>query len=244
MGNFYIQKDCGLQLKEVDEAKRFVAGYLSAFGNVDSDRDMIMPGAYRKTVAERGPSGSNRIKYLWQHDSWKPIGNFTKLQEDSTGLYFEAEVVSTTWGDDAMKLIAGGVLNEHSVGYQVIKENRLEEYTELIELKLWEGSVVTWGANDRTPFTEIKAMSKEQVEAKLAAFNRKHEAIVAQLRKGSLTNETYEQLEVYLKQIQQQYNDMALAAAAEESQQKNGEPLTEAQTWAAIADCEWGDLNF
>lgn len=238
MGNFFKEKTCTLQLKEVDVNKRFVAGYLSAFGNVDTYGDMVMPGAFTKTIAERGPSGSNRIKYLWQHDSRKPVGKFTLLKEDSVGLYFEADMSEASAGKDAMTLIKEGILNEHSIGYRSIQERRVEtkDYTELQELQLWEGSVVTWGANDQTPFTMVKSATPEEAAKMLVAWNAKHDAIVSMLRKGSLTDETYDQLDIYLKQIQQQYNDLALIApAAGKAREDADEPHDGVKLFAGLS---------
>ena len=62
------------EIKGADEKKGIVEGYASIFGNIDSDKDMIMPGAFSKTITERGPgSAKPRIKHLWQHNSWPNI---------------------------------------------------------------------------------------------------------------------------------------------------------------------------
>jgi len=60
-------------VKDIDPKGRIVTGYYSAFGNVDSDDDVILPGAFERTLRERGPEGKNRIMHLWQHDPWRPL---------------------------------------------------------------------------------------------------------------------------------------------------------------------------
>ena len=64
------------ELKDLDLKAREVAMYVSSFGTIDSDNDMIMPGAFSKSIAERGPeSESNRrIAFLRHHDWEKQIG--------------------------------------------------------------------------------------------------------------------------------------------------------------------------
>ena len=42
-----------------------VEGYASLFGEIDQARDMVMPGAFTKTLAQRG---LRRIPMLFQHD--------------------------------------------------------------------------------------------------------------------------------------------------------------------------------
>jgi uncharacterized protein len=64
------------------------------------------------------------IAYLWQHDTYKPLGKLMVLREDNFGLYFEAKMSDTTWGEDALKLYRDGVITQHSIGYQVIKVGR------------------------------------------------------------------------------------------------------------------------
>ena len=62
-------------LKDIDATGRTVQFYGSAFGNEDSDGDIIMPGAYTKTILENGPgSRQPRIKHLQQHDPRRILG--------------------------------------------------------------------------------------------------------------------------------------------------------------------------
>ena len=72
-------KNANAQFKDIDEAKGLVSGYLSVFDNVDSDGDVIVKGAFKKTLTEN----RQRIAYLWQHQINNPIGKFMELNEDS-----------------------------------------------------------------------------------------------------------------------------------------------------------------
>jgi hypothetical protein len=66
--SFFEIKDCfmaqPLQVKDVDTTGRHVVFYAAAFGNVDSYGDIIVPGSFKKTIAERGPAGTDQLKYL------------------------------------------------------------------------------------------------------------------------------------------------------------------------------------
>ena len=66
------------------EAGPVIAGYACLFGVVDLGRDMVLPGAFRESLARRGPSG---VRLLYQHDPAEPIGVWTELAEDARGLY-------------------------------------------------------------------------------------------------------------------------------------------------------------
>ena len=116
MKGIFEQKNTGA-IKDIDIKSRIVTGYLAAFGNVDSDNDIIEKGAFSKSINER----FNDIFYLQQHDWSKPLGKFKKLEEDEKGLYFEGEIINTTYGEDQLKLYEAGIVKEHSIGFIAVK---------------------------------------------------------------------------------------------------------------------------
>jgi uncharacterized protein len=156
-----------LAVKDADEKLGIVTGYLSQFGNSvsdkDSDGDVIQKGAYTKTIQESGPDSKKaRIKFLLDHDKTKCVGVFQVLKEDNFGLYYEAKTGTHNVGLDFMKMCADGIITEHSVGFQKLKEKLMDGYNAISEIKLWEGSgLQCWGANQNTPLTGVK--SQEQL---------------------------------------------------------------------------------
>lgn len=193
-----------LTLKDIDEKQGKVTGYFSIFGNIDSDGDMIMPGAFKKSLSEGGLA---RFKHLYQHDSWRPLSGTKKgnliVREDSKGLYFESTVSQTSWGRDTIKLYVDGVVDEHSVGFQTIRDNSKDKYRELIELKGWEGSTVTWGANEMALATSVKSI--EDVNFLL----RKIDGVSKAIKSGKYENEEiFENLEYFLVQLKQSFIDL------------------------------------
>lgn len=201
-------KDVGLSLKDVDEKQGIVTGYFSVFNNKDSDGDIVMPGAFKKTLQENGPeSAKPRILHLLQHDTWKPLAKPHVLKEDDHGLYFESKISHTDYGRDTLLLYRDGVLTEHSIGYQTVKREVIEgpsgtyvdRTTKLIELKLWEGSTVSWGANMEALVTGVKSeMPTEEIYEKLL---KKLDALNVAV-KGNYTDDTARQLEIQLLQLQ------------------------------------------
>jgi HK97 family phage prohead protease len=134
--------------------KRTIEGYASIFGNIDSHKDIVMGGAFKKTLNENG----NRIKLLWQHNINEPIGKPVKISEDSKGLYFEAKISNTTMGNNALELVKDGVLNEMSIGYDPIKDewDSKRNVRLLREIKLYEISVVTFASNADAQISGVK----------------------------------------------------------------------------------------
>lgn len=123
MRDYKIKSDGSVQ--DVDVKKRIVTGYASKFGNIDLHGDMMMPGAFKKTLKERGVQGNNSIWFLHNHKTENPLGKPRVLKEDSFGLYFESGIVDTTIGTDVLKLYEEGLINEHSIGFSTIKESKV-----------------------------------------------------------------------------------------------------------------------
>src|SRR5688572_2419330 len=71
-----------LDLKAVGEDGEF-EGYASIFGNVDQGGDMVMAGAFRRTLTEKKLP---QIKLLRDHDTRKIVGEWLDLREDDRGL--------------------------------------------------------------------------------------------------------------------------------------------------------------
>jgi HK97 family phage prohead protease len=172
-------------------------------------------GAYKKTVAENGPMGRNRIMHLLQHNPLMPLAKPMELMEDAKGLRFTSKITETSYGKDVIKLYKEGVFNEHSVGFEIVKSDNKSGYREIREIKLWEGSTVTWGANANTPIESMKSWDKPKTEDMIAKF-------CGILRNGNLTDESMIQLEIGLKQIQEHLkaldNNSVLAVESDASQ--------------------------
>ena len=176
----YGEKPC-----DVDEGNRKVSGYLAAFGNVDSDGDVILKGAFAKSLQERGVNSSSKrkIAYLWQHNMSEPIGRFTELREDEYGLYFEAELDDIPLGDRVMKQYQSGTLNQHSIGFNYVWDKTEVDPNDdnvwvLKEVNLFEGSVVTLASNENTPYLGMKGAN---IEAEGQVLSKQTEAFLRSL---------------------------------------------------------------
>jgi HK97 family phage prohead protease len=170
----YTYKAARLEFKDVDSKKMTVTGYFSKFGNVDSDGDIMMPGAFKRSIADWGPDGKQRIKHLMNHRPDQPLGKITILKEDSYGLYYESDLVKTTFGMDFIKMAEGGIITEHSIGFNTLTENKGAMGNEIKDVKLFEGSSLTaWGANMDTPFLGFKSeMDINELKQEIRIFEK------------------------------------------------------------------------
>jgi hypothetical protein len=167
------------ELIDADEKAGIIKGYGSYFGNKDSDSDIIMKGAYKKTIAENG----SRVKYLYQHDMNQPIGKMTELYEDEKGLVFVAEIAKTQLGKDVVELMKSGVITENSVGILPIQKQDRGDYREINEVKLYEISAVTLAANDQAKILDVKG------NVDLEKVSKRYDNLSKLLRKGEISDE-------------------------------------------------------
>jgi HK97 family phage prohead protease len=208
----YSIKSTG-EIKDMSTDKREVAIYLSKFGNIDSDDDMIQKGAFTKSIIERGPeSASNRkIAFLRYHDWEHQIGKFLTLQEDDFGLFAVAKCGMSTKGEDAWQDYQDGIISEHSIGFQYVADKikwvedmTIEKggYYLITEVKLYEGSAVLFGANDMTPVVEV--MKSEQRISFAQKLSSDIDSVARAITRGQGTDERLYELEMKLKYLNSQ----------------------------------------
>src|SRR4028119_2313378 len=102
---------------KVSRTKRQFEGYASTFGNMDLVGDIIENGAFRKTIAERGPKGANKIKILWQHN--EAFGMPVKMAEDEHGLWVVGQASDTQENKDRLAYMEDGVVDSMSIGFTI-----------------------------------------------------------------------------------------------------------------------------
>jgi len=201
MSNFYNKKSIEGTPIDMEDGSRVITMYYSAFGNVDSDGDIITQGAFTKTLKENGPQGKNRVWHLMNHSTDKPIAKPFEMSEDTFGLKASVKIPNTTLGNDLYELYKDGHITEHSIGFQTIKSQQKSGYNEINEIKLFEGSSVLWGANANTPTVGVKSQIKSTLVDEMGKT-------IKSLRNGHFTDETFELLELKLKQLQQYLSEM------------------------------------
>ena len=198
--------------------ERKVKGYLSAFDVMDSDRDIVRRGAFTKSIKENGPASmsNRRIQFLRNHDWNSQIGKFLELVEDEKGLMFTATLGTSSKGNDAFLDYQQGIIREHSIGFNYVQDKitmvndkdgmaQGGGYWEVKEVQLWEGSAVTFGANEFTPVVDVsKGLTTESF---IESLNSELIAITKALKEGQGTDERLQALEMRLKILGQKYNN-------------------------------------
>ena len=143
-------RNYNLKLKGLTDTGEF-EGVASVYGNKDSYGDVVEAGAFTKTIQE-----NPEIPVLYQH--YDPIGKGTV--EDSTGglLIRGKLLLEVKQAQEAYALAKANIVKGLSIGYRVIKDewDSAKQVRRLLEVKLYEVSLVTVPANELAGITGIK----------------------------------------------------------------------------------------
>ena len=169
-GDTMIKKQItqSLEIKSLDEGGYF-EGYASMFGVQDSDGDVIVKGAFKRSIE------SGKIpKMLWQHDPRIIVGKWQEIREDDNGLYVKGSLIlETEKGREAYALMKAGVLDAMSVGFNIQSAGNGDRGRVIDDVDLWEISLVTWGANPEALITNVKTMKDFERILRDAGLSRK-----------------------------------------------------------------------
>lgn len=188
------------EFKDIDGKRGIVAGYFASFDTKDFENDIIRKGAFLKSIQENGPNSPlPRIRHLYNHDPFKPLGKLIELKEDSKGLYYESKIGSHALGVEFLKMAESGLITEHSIGYKATKSTGQKGVNRVItEVKLKEGSSLSVdGVNPNTPLVSIKG------DVDIAKIADRQKAVDKFCRDADVSDETIQTLLLHSQQLSQ-----------------------------------------
>lgn len=155
------------EVKVTDEGEMTFSGYGAVFGNVDSYGDVIAKGAFRDTLIKAKSSGQWPVM-LSQHGFSEggstPIGVWTEMREDDTGLWVEGKFAPTPRGKEAhelLKMKPRSAFNGLSIGFRAkewaVRTQPDDPRRTLKAVDLLEVSLVTFPANTKARVLNVKS---------------------------------------------------------------------------------------
>lgn len=156
--------DFACELKATGDTGTF-EGYGSVFNVTDFGGDIVVPGAFKDSLEEHKAAG-RMPAMLWQHNQREPIGVYTHMEEDGTGLKVRGQLaMKTARGAEAFELMKMGALNGLSIGYSVRKSDdasydRDTGIRTIKRAKLYEVSPVTFPMNDAARISTVKSIEE------------------------------------------------------------------------------------
>jgi HK97 family phage prohead protease len=165
---------CPFEFKEGDEKKGTFTGYGSIFGNEDLGGDIIVgPEPFKKFKLTK----DKKVRILYQHDTWQPVGKFTPEQNEK-GLWMpDAELVmEMPAAPIAYAGMKSGLLDGLSVGFNILPKggewDDEAKVRKLTKLELWEVSIVTFGMNPLAKIQSVKTAQNCKTRREFEEFLR------------------------------------------------------------------------
>ncbi len=121
-----------------------VEGYACLFNVADLGRDMVLPGAFARSLM---PLGAGGVRMLYQHDPAEPIGVWTHVMEDARGLYVRGRLSPrVARARECAALVEEGALDGLSIGFKAVEAHTdpRSRVRRLSRIDLWEVSIVTF----------------------------------------------------------------------------------------------------
>lgn len=236
-------------VKQIDEEQGTISAIVSVFGNVDSAKERVVSGAFKKTLESKFPVG------VWMHDWSKPIASTIEAKEvesgdamlpdelkDLGGLYIKGKFnleltpAGTPANPDAYRAwsdIKAGIITEYSIGYTVKQSQANVDAIDLLEIELYEWSPVLVGANRATQTLDVKSLLEENFDTHLqtldTAVKQALERVTARLEMREKAGRTFSQsnyntLREYAETLKNASNEIIkLLESSQPETQKNHE---------------------
>lgn len=153
-------------VRTLDFEVRFAAGdagafdgYAALFGEVvQGYGEMVQRGAFKRTLREHA-ANQTRPGLFWMHDPTQPIGAWSNIQEDATGLKVSGNLVlESARGAEAYALLRAGALNGLSIGFRARASKRGADGLRILtDVDLVEISLVSLPAASRARITTVRS---------------------------------------------------------------------------------------
>jgi hypothetical protein len=166
-----VRRDLGLafEVKATDDEARTFSGLAAAYSQ-DLGGDVILPGAFKRTLADWRKAKAKLIPLMDSHSRGSVravVGKMTEAGEVADGLEATFSVIEGPDGDEVYRRVKGGYVDALSIGYQAMEvrtpndeEQRRGIWRFLKEVKLLEVSVVVFPMNEdaRIDLSTVKSL--------------------------------------------------------------------------------------
>lgn len=216
-GKFDIEAE--IKAVKNEEEDGAFEGYASIFGNTDLGNDVVVEGAFAKSISRRGAKG---VKMLYQHDAKQPIGVYDEIREDDKGLRVKGRLaLGTQRGREVYELMKMGAIDGLSIGYRV--DAKGYDYDDkgkrryLKSVDLMEISAVTFPMN---PKARVQAVKSDRTIREWESFLRDEGGLSRNEAKAGAAalTKTLDQ-----RDVGEESSDLVAAMSAVTSILKNGD---------------------
>lgn len=248
----------GADVKMAETDHGWLEGYGSVFGNVDSDRDVVVKGAFAATLPDFVRDGFMPVGHNW---TGLAVATIEEASEDDHGLYLRAHFHSTPEAQNARTVarerMERGKSVGLSIGYRVPQGGakqgpggvRLIERAELFEVSIVtvpaNALAVVTGTKQRTDWRALadpdihtllldhSSQARDAIEEIKARAQGRHETRLKEGRTLSAANRT--QLGAHLAELRRLSDEIEALLDATDPQKADGQ---KAALLAAVMEAE------
>lgn len=155
------------QIKALEELLDYqFEGYLSTYGNVDRDGDVMVKGCFDASLKQK-----SIVPLLWNHNQNSVIGKL-ELSSNEKGLAAKGYLnLKDEKAQNILDLLKMGALDSMSVGFivhdhQPVQKDRPFGGWNITKAEVYEGSIVTVPANDQAVIQNVKSFETDEKELK------------------------------------------------------------------------------
>ncbi len=243
----------GFDVKDVDMTKRTVDVVLNTYNFLDSDNDVLLPGAAKKSIKERGvnSNATAKIKFAVGHDLTQLPGKFIDLSEKTINykgqnisvLAGSVKMTTTTLGNDTLINYQSEVYDNHSIGFRyeqvekamrgsnewkevsdnLINAKSLKDVEEIYLVKEINLFEGSVVAFGANSLTPFLGTKSVNKEALLLDLNNRMDKLTKALHDGTQSDEMMETLQLQSLQIKQIMSE--LVAIISTDKRGTSEPL-------------------
>jgi HK97 family phage prohead protease len=144
-----------LEIKSLSD--REFEGHGSVFKNIDLGGDIVLPGAFKRSLAQHREAKS-LPQMFWMHDPSRVPGKWLEMSEDKKGLAVRGVLADTDLGNEIHTLLKMEAVRGLSIGYVTRDQDFDKDGNRLIkEADLWEVSVVSLPMNPLAQVAHVKS---------------------------------------------------------------------------------------
>src|ERR1017187_849402 len=119
-----------MSIDDVNASKRTVRAIGNTYNYLDSQNDVLLPGAAKKSIKLNGPDSDSieKVMHAKDHDLTRIPGKMTKIEEVEQTikgvkmmcLCFESKLSDTQLGNELLTQYLDGTYNQHSIGFKYL----------------------------------------------------------------------------------------------------------------------------
>jgi hypothetical protein len=132
-------------------------GHGAVFGNIDLGGDVLLPGAFARTLAKHKSEGTFPAMF-WMHDQTRIPGKWLDIAEDDDGLPVKGELAPTDLGKEVHTLLKMDAVGGLSIGYLPTDVDYASDGVRVLkEVDLFEVSIVAIPMNPKAQIAHVKS---------------------------------------------------------------------------------------